>query len=99
MQLGSCTSPEQGFFNTFRRVPEASLTSQNNQLVIHSTCLARYLTSISVGGCRCTDMQQALDSLQEASSSPMEAGRGVVASAGGRQMKRALRSFADAHQG
>ena len=44
-------------------------------------------------------MQQALDSLQEASGSTMEAGRGVVASAGGRQMKKALRNFADAHQG
>ncbi|CAK0735276.1 hypothetical protein CVIRNUC_000554 [Coccomyxa viridis] len=47
----------------------------------------------------CTDMQQALDSLQEASGGPVEAGRGVVTSAGGRQVKKALRNFADAHQG
>lgn len=44
-------------------------------------------------------MQQALDSLQEASGGPVEAGRGVVTSAGGRQVKKALRNFADAHQG
>ena len=47
---------------------------------------------------RCTELQQALQSLQEVTGSE-EAERGILASAGGRHLKRALRAFAEACQG
>ena len=44
-------------------------------------------------------MQQALQSLEEITGMPEEADRGILVSAGGRHLKRALRGFAEAHQG
>ena len=79
--------------------PKASLTTQDNASKSSHQLPNRDLKSSLLGLHRCTDMQQALDSLQEASGGPVEAGRGVVTSAGGRQVKKALRNFADAHQG
>ena len=75
------------------------LTAQDYALECSDQLPNRDLKISLLGLHRCADMQQALDSLQEASGGPVEAGRGVVTSAGGRQVKKALRNFADAHQG
>ena len=61
-----------------------------------ATCLHRGYCCLA---CRCTELQQALHSLQDVTGVLVDAGRGIVASAGGRQIKRVMRNFAEAHQG
>lgn len=48
--------------------------------------------------CRCSELQQALQSLQDSTGKPEDAGRGILTSTGGRHLKRILRAFAEEHQ-
>lgn len=69
------------------------------QLAQRHACIGGRFTGYCCLACRCTELQQALHSLQDVTGVLVDAGRGIVASAGGRQIKRVMRNFAEAHQG